>query len=160
MTLGLLKGKIFLWIFRIFWTLDILSFAQPQLYSYEVCLLVNLTFLQQVDKLLNEVKPSMKKMEAVTHFVEKLRSSLLRMKQGKHERQVFVISSYFKPTSVWFFLSTAGAVWCQIELIWWMVGWLGGWLWLRSNSFFVKWILRKYNNFACRYSMVGGWCCN
>jgi len=42
----------------------------------------------QVDELLNEVKPGMKKTEAVTHFVEKLRSLLFRMKRGKHERQV------------------------------------------------------------------------
>ena len=43
---------------------------------------------KQVDELLNEVKPSRKKTVAVTHFVEKLRSLLLGMKNGKREHQV------------------------------------------------------------------------
>ena len=44
--------------------------------------------MQQIDELLNEVKPSTKKTAAVTHFVEKLQSLLFRMKKGKRERQV------------------------------------------------------------------------
>ena len=44
--------------------------------------------MKQVDELLNEVKPSRKKTVAVTHFVEKLKSLLLGMKNGKREHQV------------------------------------------------------------------------
>ena len=42
----------------------------------------------QVEELLNEVKPGVKKTEAVSCFVEKLRSLLFSMKQGKREHQV------------------------------------------------------------------------
>jgi len=44
--------------------------------------------IKQVSELLNEVKPSTQKAAAVKHFVEKLKSLLLRMKKGKCEHQV------------------------------------------------------------------------
>jgi len=50
--------------------------------------------MEQVDELLNEVKPSTKKTEAVMQFVEKLRSLLFRMKTGKCDRQVILMLSY------------------------------------------------------------------
>jgi len=48
---------------------------------------------KQVTELLNEVKPSLKKSDAVTRFVEKLRSVLFRMKQVKRDHQVFCNST-------------------------------------------------------------------
>jgi len=55
----------------------------------ELLLLDLHAFVEQVDELLREVKPSMKKVDTVKHFVQKLQAVILRMKQAKREHQVF-----------------------------------------------------------------------
>jgi len=83
--------KVDSWQFMVCTVSHVSCCVRQRIWYIVCCVLCELdAFVEQIDELLGEMKPKTKKIYAVRHFVEKLQSILLHMKQAKRQRQVLI----------------------------------------------------------------------